>query len=163
MKNAFTCVVFFLMVLCFFVSVDAQTLTPTSSTNLDSFIVKQNVAVVKSADSSSNNLKHKINKAYKQLDKYPLTHPYVNKLDSLKGKIVTGYKKIDSSIFADTGNTIKAAILRQLTTKKADSTNRKPLNEIVAQQKLKLDTVEQKPRNGSMDKHQKRYYLFKTK
>jgi hypothetical protein len=116
------CLVLFLTLFCSSVF-SQQPITPFGSTNDssqnsgthspngNSQAVQVNGKAPNKTDSSTNNLKHKINTVYKQLDKSPVTHKYINQIDSLKGKIVKGYKKIDSGIQASPVG--KAIVLEQ--------------------------------------------------
>src|ERR1035437_3916497 len=145
-------IILFFMVLWF--STFSQALTDTSSQkvgdphkqtnhlkNTDSLTKKRNTKKINSSDSSSGNLKSKISKVYKKLDKSPLTHKYIKQINDLGGKVSNKYKNIDSIARADTG-IARVIALKQNIAKSLKS--RKEVRDSVNNYKLNLSNTSKK-------------------
>ncbi len=72
----------------------------------------QKISNAKDSTAGKSKLKSKIAKAYNTLDKSPLTHKYIQKIDAFGGAVSNKYKRLDSIARRDTAIS-KAIILEQ--------------------------------------------------
>ncbi|MES2593129.1 MAG: histidine kinase [Bacteroidota bacterium] len=119
------CITLFLIGFGFSVFSQQLTNTPAGRADSSRSPIDQSSPKVSAKDTSTGNFKTKINKVYKQLDKSPITHKYINQLDDLKEKVGNKYKRMDSSVNADTGGIGRVIALQHRITKSLKSKKEK--------------------------------------